>query len=61
MGKMQDCGGSGGNAVYSIGIIGAAVYFIQTATGFWDGAFGLLKAFFWPGFVVWELMKFLGV
>lgn len=61
MSGMKDSGGAGGGAVYGLGVIGAAVYWIQTASGFWDGALGLLKAFFWPGFVVYEMMKFLGL
>jgi hypothetical protein len=50
---------AGGGAVYGLGFIGAVVYFIQTATGFWDGFLGILQAIVWPGFVVYELMKFL--
>lgn len=52
---------AGGGAVYGLGFIGAAVYFIQTATGFWDGVVGVLQAMVWPGFVVYELLKFLKV
>jgi hypothetical protein len=49
-----------GGAVYCLGIIGAAVYYISTATGFWMGALGLLKAFIWPVFLVYEVLKNLG-
>ena len=42
------------SAVYGMGLIGAAVYFILHATGFWMGAFGLVKAIFWPAFLVYE-------
>jgi len=42
------------SAVYGMGLIGAAVYFISHATGFWMGAFGLVKAIFWPAFLVYE-------
>ena len=45
---------------YFLGIIGAAVYYISTATGFWNGVVGLLKAIVWPAFLVFELLKFLG-
>ena len=44
-----------------MGIIGAAVYFIAQATGFWLGVLGFLKALVWPAFLVYELLKFLGV
>ena len=50
---------AGAGAVYGIGFFGALVYYIQTATSFWDGAWGFIQALFWPGFVVYELMKFL--
>ena len=49
-----------GQAVYGLGVIGAAVYFISTATGFWMGVLGLLKAIVWPAFIVFGLLKFLG-
>tara|TARA_Y100000310_G_scaffold330486_1_gene402214 strand:+ start:2073 stop:2294 length:222 start_codon:yes stop_codon:yes gene_type:complete len=57
-GKMQ-CGGSGG--IYGLGFIGALVYYIATATGFLNGFVGVLKALVWPAFVIYELMKFLGM
>ena len=46
-------------AVYGLGLIGAAIYYISTATGFWAGVVGLLKAMVWPAFLVYELLKFL--
>lgn len=53
------CGGCG--AVYGLGFIGAAIYNISAAAGFWLGVLGFLKALVWPAFVVFELMKFLGM
>ncbi|MCB0806796.1 MAG: hypothetical protein KDC05_13440 [Bacteroidales bacterium] len=50
--KAQSCGTSG--AVYGLGFIGAAVYFISHATGFWMGVIGFLKAIVWPAFLVYE-------
>ncbi len=46
-----------GDAVYGVGLIGALVYFIQTATSFWDGVLGVLQALVWPAFLVYELFK----
>lgn len=46
-------------AVYGLGLIGAAVYFISQAATFWLGVLGFLKALVWPAFLVYELMKFL--
>jgi hypothetical protein len=51
----------GGNAVYGLGLIGALVYYISTATGFWNGVWGVLKAIVWPAFLVFELLKSLGM
>lgn len=44
-------------AVYGLGFIGAAIYFISTATGFWMGVLGFLKAIVWPAFLVYEALK----
>jgi hypothetical protein len=54
--KIKQCG-SGSNAVYGLGFIGAAIYFISTAAGFWAGVLGFLKAIVWPAFLVYELLK----
>ncbi|MDA3820149.1 MAG: hypothetical protein PF590_06805 [Candidatus Delongbacteria bacterium] len=49
------------SAMYGLGFIGAAIYFIANATGFWIGVLGFLKAIVWPAFFVYEAFKFLGV
>jgi hypothetical protein len=49
-------GGAGGGAVYGLGLIGALVYFIQSATSFWDGVYGVFQALVWPAFLVWGLL-----
>ncbi len=46
-----------GGAVYGLGFIGAAVYFISTAPGFWMGVLGVLKALVWPALLVYEALK----
>ncbi|MFT4308231.1 MAG: hypothetical protein ACMXYM_02570 [Candidatus Woesearchaeota archaeon] len=46
---------------YVLGVIGASVYYITTATSFWMGVVGVLKALVWPAFLVYELMRMLGV
>jgi hypothetical protein len=61
MKKMQGCGVDGGSgAVYGLGFIGAAVYYISTASGFWMGVLGFLKAIVWPAFLVYGVLKFIG-
>lgn len=46
-------------AVYGLGLIGAAVFYISTASGFWAGVLGMLKAFVWPAFLVYEVFKYI--
>jgi hypothetical protein len=45
-------------AVYGLGLIGAAIYFISQATTFWLGVLGFLKALVWPAFLVYEAFKY---
>lgn len=49
-----------GGGIYGLGFIGAAIYYISTAASFWAGLLGIIKAIFWPGFLVYGLLKFLG-
>ena len=49
------CGAGG--AVYGLGFIGAAIYFIQHAPTFWLGVLGFLKALVWPAFLVYKLLE----
>ena len=48
------------SGVYGLGFLGAAIYYVSTASGFWVGVLGIIKAAVWPAFVVFELLKFLG-
>lgn len=48
-------------AIYGLGFIGAVVYYISVAPTFWMGLLGVLKAMVWPAFLVYDLMKFLGM
>ncbi|MFC1768621.1 hypothetical protein ACFLZX_02560 [Nanoarchaeota archaeon] len=57
--KLDECKGGGGCA-YILGVIGAAVYYISIATGFWNGVVGLLKALVWPAFLVHGLLRLIG-
>lgn len=60
MAKNDYCGASS-NAVYGLGLVGAAIYFISQATGFWMGVVGFLKALVWPAFLVYEALVKLAV
>jgi len=57
MGKKSRNNNSTGGAVYGLGFIGAAIYFISVATSFWMGVLGFLKAIVWPVFLVYEAFK----
>jgi hypothetical protein len=52
-------GTGGGGAVYGLGLIGALVYYIQVASGFWGVVLAILKGLVWPAFVIYDLLKFL--
>lgn len=47
-------------AVYGLGFIGAAIYYIGAATSFGAGVVGFFKALVWPAFLVFEALKSLG-
>ena len=59
--KKEMKGNASSGAVYGLGLIGAAVYFIGHAATFWAGVLGFLKAIVWPAFLVYEAMKKLGM
>ena len=57
----KECQSSGpAGAVYGLGLIGAAIYYISAATTFGMGLLGFLKAVIWPVFLVMEALKSLG-
>ena len=49
------------SAIYGMGFIGAVIYFVQHATGFWMGVAGVFKAMVWPAFLIYELLDFLNL
>ena len=58
--KNNNSSHASGGAVYGLGFIGAAVYFISQAATFGAGFIGFLKAMVWPAFLVYEAFKALG-
>lgn len=52
-------GSCGGGAVYGLGFLGAAIYYVQHADTFLVGVLGILKALVWPAFLVYNLIEFL--
>jgi hypothetical protein len=52
---------SPGGAIYSLGVLGAAVHYVQTAVGFWGALIGVIKALFWPAFLVYRVCQVWGL
>ncbi len=46
-------------AIYGMGFIGAAVYFIGHAATFGAGVLGFLKAIVWPAVLIYQAFEFL--
>lgn len=58
--KIVRAGGSGG--IWFLGFIGALAYNLQLHTGtFWLVVVACFKAVFWPAFLIYHLMLFLGM
>lgn len=50
------------SALYFVGFVGAAIYWMQAAVGFGAVVTGFLKAMVWPAYVVYKLLEnFYGV
>ncbi len=47
--------------VYLLTVIGAAVYFVGVANGFWSVVLALLKSLVWPAFVVYRALELLSI
>jgi hypothetical protein len=48
---------SSNGALYGFGFIGAVIYYVSHAVGFWMGLLGVLKACVWPAFLVYEVLE----
>jgi hypothetical protein len=59
MARGDHAGRASGGAVYGLGLIGALVYYIQSATSFWDGVYGVFQALVWPAYLVYGLLHHL--
>ncbi|MFA5113969.1 MAG: hypothetical protein WC529_06735 [Candidatus Margulisiibacteriota bacterium] len=54
---MKDNGMFGG--VYGLGFLGAAVYYVQHATSFFNGLLGIVKALVWPAMLMYKVLEML--
>ena len=61
--RMRDriCPSGSGGAFYFLGFIGALVYYLTSATSVLGGVIGFFKALFWPAFLIYGSLKFLGM
>lgn len=50
-----------GDAFYGLGLIGALVYYLQTADSIGQGLIGILKAILWPAFIVYKILQTLAM
>ncbi len=57
--KYVNKGGGSSGAAYILAMIGAAVYYLQQASGLGEGVVALLKALVWPAFLVYNVLHFL--
>lgn len=45
------------SAVYGLGLIGAAIWFISHSSGFWMIVLAILKALVWPAFLIYQAFQ----
>lgn len=58
-GKPNNYGNHGGNGMYGLGMIGAAVFYLQHANTFQEVVVAIFKALLWPAFFVYRLLEVL--
>jgi hypothetical protein len=58
--KKGNASAAGGGGAYFLAFVGALVYFLQTASGFWDGVWGVAQALFWPASLVYYVLDYIG-
>lgn len=46
------------NTVYGMGFIGALIYFVLHTSGFWGIVWAIVKAIFWPAFMVYKILEY---
>ena len=59
--KSKVCRTGSGGGFWFVGFIGALVYFWQYVDSFGTGVFAVIKAAFWPAFLILHLFKFLKI
>jgi hypothetical protein len=59
-GKTVNVASGSAGGFYFMGFLGAAIYYVSSATDFWMGVLGILKSLVWPAFLVFEALTKLG-
>jgi hypothetical protein len=59
MAKVRKNYSSASNGAVFLAFVGALIYFVQQASGFWEVILGFLKACVWPALVTYHLLEFL--
>lgn len=57
MSKSSSFRPSCGDAVYSLGLIGALIYYLTHAGNITEGLWGIGKALFWPAYLLYKLLE----
>jgi len=55
--RRRTAASGGGGAVYGLGFIGAFVWCWEQASGLGEHVVGVLKAFVWPAFLVYDAFR----
>lgn len=51
-------GGTWGS-IYGMAFIGGVIYYLQHASSFWNGVWGIVKAIFWPAVLIYKVLELL--
>lgn len=57
--QWKGAGGGASTGIYGLALIGALIYYLQQATTFKEGLFGVLKALVWPAILIYNVLEFL--
>jgi hypothetical protein len=55
-GNCRSWGRNDSSGFYFLGFVGALIYYMSVATGFWSVVLGLVQAIVWPAMVVLHIL-----
>ena len=47
------------SGIYGMAFIGGLIYYLQHATSFWNGVWGIIKAIVWPAVLMYKVLELL--